>query len=303
MTRGLRPLRTFALIAVVVLGAIAGEWYAGATERHDEVTCKPTGTTVSLPDLPEASGLTLSLRNRGILWSFNDTGEPLVYALDTSGHIRGKVRVTGAQVKNWEAIASARCGRGTCLYIADIGDNKEKRPEVTVYRVVEPRPTDSATATAERLLARYPDGPHDAEALFVTRDGTINIVTKDNPAAVYRFPQTLRVDTPMQLEPAGMLPMEKVTDADASPDGEWIALRSKDEMVFFRDEELALAEHGAPVSLRSLGEPQGEGLAVGDDGTVYLASEGKGQPGSFRTMRCELPGSNAASAPAQPGRR
>ena len=284
----------FGLIVVVVIGAVVGEWYVGASERHDEVACQPTGSAVQLENLREASGLTLSVRTPGILWSFNDSGDPLIYALDTTGHLRGTVRVTGAKVKNWEAIASAHCGQGTCLYVADIGDNKEKRPEITVYRVAEPLPTDSATAPAERLLARYPDGPHDAEALFVTRDGTINVVTKDKPASVYRFPQTLRFDTPMELEPHATLPMEKVTDADASPDGEWIVVRSKEEMIFFRDEEFALAEHGTPISLRPLGEPQGEGVAIGGDGTVYLASEGKrGQPGSFRTMRCQFPGSGA----------
>ena len=36
-------------------------------------------------------------------------------------------------------MASAPCGNGSCLYIADIGDNDAKRKEVTIYRVPEPR--------------------------------------------------------------------------------------------------------------------------------------------------------------------
>jgi hypothetical protein len=290
LRRSLAPLRTVLLGTAILAGAIAGELYVGASERHDEVSCTLVGKTVELPELGEASGLALSRRTPGILWSFNDSHDPTVYALDTNGQLRGHVRVTGATEKNWEAIAAARCPRGNCLYIADIGDNKEKRPEVTVYRVPEPRPSDTATAPAERLVAAYADGPHDAEALFVSREGTIYIITKDKPAFVYRFPERLQTDATMRLERVTVLPMEKVTDADTSPDGEWIAVRSKEEVIFYRDEEFVLGEHGTPVNLRPFGEPQGEGVAIADDGRVYLASEGKKKgPGTLRQLQCRFP--------------
>ena len=48
-----------------------------------------------------------------------------------------------------------------------------------VYRVPEPGPGSAPTAPAARLTLRYPDGPHDAEALLVDpRGGTLAIVTK-----------------------------------------------------------------------------------------------------------------------------
>jgi hypothetical protein len=290
LRRSLPPLPTLLLGAVVIAGAVAGELYVGASERHDEVSCTNAGSAVQLPDLAEASGLAVSRRTPGILWSFNDSGEPLVYALDPQGTVRGKVRVAGAAVKNWEAIAAARCPRGNCLYIADIGDNGEKRPQIVVYRVPEPHPSDQATAMAERLTAEYADGPHDAEALFVSRESTIYVVTKDKPALVYRFPERLQTGTTMRLERVTALPMEKVTDADTSPDGEWIGVRSKEEVIFFRDEEFALGEHGTPVNLRPFGEAQGEGIALAEGGRVYLASEGKKKgPGTLRELQCRFP--------------
>lgn len=290
LRRRFPPLRTVLLGTVVIAGAVAGEFYVGAAERHDEVSCTQFGETVQLPQLDEASGLALSRRTPGILWSFNDSHDPFVYALDTHGQARGRVRVTGAEEKNWEAIAAARCPRGNCLYIADIGDNKEKRSNVVVYRVPEPRPTDAMSAAAERLVAEYADGPHDAEALFVSREGTIYIITKDKPALVYRFPEQLQADTTMRLERVTVLPMQSVTDADTSPDGEWIAVRSKEEVIFFRDEEFVLGEHGTPVNLRPIGEPQGEGIAIADGGRVYLASEGKKKgPGTLRELQCRFP--------------
>jgi hypothetical protein len=290
LRRSLPPFRTVLLGIVVIAGAIAGEFYVGASERHDEVSCTPFGATVQLPDLQEASGLAVSRRTSGILWSFNDSGDPILYALDAHGTVRGRVRVAGAEVKNWEAIAAARCPRGNCLYIADIGDNNSNRQHIVVYRVAEPKPSDVTTVPAERLVAQYADGPHDAEALFLAREGTMYIVTKDKPALVYRFPDQLRTDETMRLERVTALPMERVTDADVSPDGEWIAVRSKEEAIFFRNEEFVLGEHGTPVDLRPIGEPQGEGIAIADGGRVYLASEGqKKGPGTLRELQCRFP--------------
>src|SRR5262245_47348404 len=109
--RSLNVSRVVILAAAVVIGAALGEWYVGASERHDEITCTRTGTTVQLPDLSEASGLALSRRTPGVLWSINDSGDTLLHALNTDGRLLGSVRVTGAAVKNWEAVATARCGR------------------------------------------------------------------------------------------------------------------------------------------------------------------------------------------------
>jgi hypothetical protein len=55
-----------------------------------------------------------------------------------------------------------------------------------------------------------------------------------------------------------------------------------------------LAGHGraaATVSLSSLKEPQGEGVAFGPENTLFLAGEGggKGQPGTFAQLSCSAP--------------
>ena len=74
--------------------------------------------------------------------------------------------MTGAQVENWEDIAVGPCPQGTCLYIADIGDNKATTETITVYRAPEPAPGDTRPSTPS-AHAIYPDGPQDAEALVV----------------------------------------------------------------------------------------------------------------------------------------
>jgi hypothetical protein len=210
-----------------------------------------------------------------------------VYALDSSGRQHGSVHVTGATVDDWEDITAGPCPGGSCLYIADIGDNNAARRAITVYRVPEPQPEDAKSAPAEALVARYPDGARDAEALFVTSDARIFIITKENPAALYRFPAG--GTTPVTMEKVANLPMRRVTDADVSPDGNWVAVRSNAEVAFYRTADLSAGKaNGVVVSLAPLKEPQGEGVALADDGTLYLASEGSGG-GRFSVMRCTLP--------------
>ncbi|MCA1559796.1 MAG: hypothetical protein LC804_05865 [Acidobacteria bacterium] len=128
---------------------------------------------VRLADLPEASGVAASHRTPGVFWAHNDSGDPVIFALHERGAIKGRVRVAGAQVDDWEDIAVGPCAHGSCLYIADIGDNSGTRNRITLYRVPEPLPSDAATDAVEVFHATYPDGAHDAEALFVTPDSDV----------------------------------------------------------------------------------------------------------------------------------
>lgn len=144
--------------------------------------CRSIGETVRLPGLGEASGITASRRTPGLLWAHNDSGDPAVYALDLSGSIKHRVLLAGAAVDDWEDIAIAACPGGSCLYVADIGDNGARRRRITIYRVPEPELSDKATQPVEAFHATYPDGSHDAEALFVLPSGDLFIVTKNRGA-------------------------------------------------------------------------------------------------------------------------
>ena len=108
---------------------------ARPTSAH-ELSCdltKPGSRSLQLlGKLPEASGLTLSRRSPNLLWSMNDSDDPIVIALSTTGEVKGQVRVTGAAVRDWEALAVGPCPGGSCLYVADIGDDGAKRMQVTV---------------------------------------------------------------------------------------------------------------------------------------------------------------------------
>ncbi|MDQ3588012.1 MAG: hypothetical protein M3375_06665, partial [Actinomycetota bacterium] len=139
---------------------------------------------VQTTDATELSGLVASRRQTGVLWAHNDSGDSArLFALTTEGRLRGEVVVAGAQNVDWEDIALGPGPSGQdALFVADIGDNENERPSVSVYRVAEPdlsRGAPRSSAPAERLVLRYPDRPHDAEALLVDPStGELVMVTK-----------------------------------------------------------------------------------------------------------------------------
>jgi hypothetical protein len=252
--------------------------------------CTVTSRLTALPGLAEASGVALSRRSPGLLWSHNDSGDPVLFALDGTGAVKGRVTVAGAQVEDWEDVSAGPCPQGTCLYIADIGDNNRVRRRVRIYRMPEPRAGDGTTQPAEIFEAAYPDGAHDAEAVFVTGADAIYIVTKATAAttALYRWPAPLRAGSTSPLQLVARLPVERVTGADASPDGAWVALRTSEEVLFYPARDIVAGTASGPrrFDVRGLREPQGEGITLAADGAVYLVGEGRA--GTLASLRCTL---------------
>jgi hypothetical protein len=282
---------------------IAGSLVTSATSetRQPAVQCKPAATLQRVAELPEGSGLAASRRTPGRFWSHNDSGDPVLFALDSNGRVTGRLSISGATVEDWEAVAVGPCPSGSCIYVADIGDNEAERKQITVYRIAEPAEASGSAKVADIFHATYPDGSHDAEALLVTADGRLLIVTKGEtgPVSLYRFPSELRSATTMRLErvggarnPGSTAKTDRITDGTVSPDGRWIALRSTRALTFYRAADLLAGNwrEAGRVALGSVGEPQGEGVTFGSNDSVYLMSEGGGkkQPGVFARLTCTL---------------
>lgn len=274
-----------------------------ATAWHQAVppACRATGRVVSLAELPEASGIAASRRSPGIFWTHNDAGQAILFALDAQGSLKSRIRVTGVALQDWEDIAVGPCPRGSCIYVADIGDNAARRNQITVYRVPEPATTDRATATPEVFHATYPDGPQDAETLLVLADASVFIVSKGETGsiALYRFPGALRAGTTVQLERVGQALItgkasgdNRITGGAASQDGRWVVLRTHDHLTFYRTADFVAGtwREAMRVDLNEFKEPQGEGVALGADNMVYLVGEGvgKSRAGTFARFSCVL---------------
>jgi len=260
-------------------------------------TAVQTGQFAS-PRVVESSGVAVSRAHPGVLWTHNDSGDgPYLYATDLRGSDLGFLLVSGASAVDWEDMALGPCPTraGTCVYLADTGDNLETRPSVTVYAVPEPEPptgprdTLRTTAAPEVLQLRYPDGSHDVEAIYVSpRDGALYLVSKGRSGsiAVYRVAraewsghrdgivQAVRVQV-LDIRPdpgAGRW----VTSAAIRPDGREVAIRTYGEIFFFHPGvggRLTPARERA-CALRGISEPGGgEAIDYLDDSTLVLTSE------------------------------
>jgi len=270
--------------------------------------CQITGRPAVLPELWEASGVALASGSPTRLWVINDSEGPVLYRVDTDGRIVDHVTVAGAQAYDWEDLSAGPCPAGRCLFIADIGDNAARRPEIAVYRIPEPPRGASASAPAVVFHAKYPDGPHNAESLFVDTDQRMYVITKGRSADVYRFPTSPAVNSVSTLEKMGRIPLvaghskgkqsdtsanERATGAALSPDRNWVAVRSNQSLWFFHAADFIAGQAGQPVWVYLSGarEPQGEGIAFGPNQSIFLVGEGgsKGRPGSLSTITCALP--------------
>lgn len=244
------------------------------------------------PDIDESSGLVASRRNPGRLWTHNDSGDdPDIYCLDGQARTCGVWRVTGAEAFDWEDIAAGpgpRAGE-PYLYVGDIGDNIDHRSQIVVYRLPEPtvgapgpvgtKSSPTATEKADALRLRYPDGPHDAEALLVHPvSGDVYVVTKDpRGAGVYKAAAPLDPATVATLTRVTTLQLggEVVTGGDVSGDGTRVAL-----CTYTRGGELVLptgapfdqiwAQPLTPVTLGP--RLQGESIAYRLDGRALLTT-------------------------------
>lgn len=255
--------------------------------------------------IDESSGLVASRRNPDLFWTHNDSGDgPFIFAFDRQGKRRGVWRVEGAKARDWEDIAigpGPERGR-PYLYVGDIGDNRNAREEIVIYRFPEPiveagdtessRKNPRRTETPDVIRLQYPDGPHDAEALMVhPLSGDIYIVTKTIAASsgIYKLSSTLSLEHVNTLarvaeirvpSPLGSM----ITGGDISPDGRRAVLCD-----YLGAYELRLAADSAesfdtiwkqPVVTTALG-PRGQGEAVCyrlDGAAILATSEGQHAP-------------------------
>jgi hypothetical protein len=255
-------------------------------------TCEPIGRPQFLPAVPEASGIAIA---GGALWTHNDSDAPVLFRIDATGRAAA-ITVVGAEVRDWEDVASASCAAFAgsevaepCLYIGDIGDNRRSRQRITIYQVPMPAPGATSTKPAVAIHVRYPDHPHDAEALLVTRKIGIFIITKEVPARIYRFVASQKSGESGTLGFLRALNERvRITGAAVSSDERWVALRSNKTLLVYALDDFAKGGSPVRVDLTSLKEPQGEGVAFGRGGELYLVSEsgGGGAAGVLTRVHC-----------------
>lgn len=222
----------------------------------------------------ELSGIAASRLNPDVFWVHNDSGDSnRIYAIDRQAQHVAIVTVPGCKAWDWEDIA---VGPGplpgvSYIYIANTGDNLQLRKEIQICRFPEQkisvdRQLDANDVTVLRL--RFPDGPHDTEALFVDpKQGDVYLITKRGAQSrVYRAVGGEAGSAVRTLEYLASLPVTGICAADISSDGREIIAKTLNQVLLWRvqgDETIADALQRHPTRLPYVREPQGEAIAWG----------------------------------------
>lgn len=309
MRASFMPLRGHLMRGPLVLGALCLALGCGPIATSGP-GCREAGAPVPLPDaLRESSGVAVSLEHPDVFWSHNDA-EPALFAVGRDGGLLARYPL-GRAVWDVEDIALSQCtDGGSCLYLADLGDNYEERPGGQILRMREPDPSlvggkghgdgVADTIRPDAFPVRLPDGPRDIEALLVFPGERVFAVTKgrNDPVTVYRYPGALRPDTVVleevqRLSDGPRILPRQVTGGAVSPLGGLVALRTYEAVrIYTAAGDTLVPLPDGLLNLHTLREPQGEGVGIGLDGTVALTSEGGpvGGSGSIAFVRCRLDG-------------
>jgi hypothetical protein len=251
--------------------------------------------------ISEASGIAVSRNFPGRLYHHNDSGSgSFFYLTDASGGQTQKVEFSAKAPFDLEDMSIGPCAEGSCLYLADMGDNFRIRKSLSLWIVPE------AAAFAEKadgrlVLFRYPDKAHDAEAMAIhPESGDLYILTKEYerggklglPAQLFRLSafalrgyvsgQVLNLESVSTIDipwlssgfkPAGM----RVTSMDIRPDGKALLVLTYDSVLevdfekavsgesrsWKRGEDYSIQRHEGLLS-------QLEAISYAADGQSYL---------------------------------
>lgn len=331
MTLPRTTARLFLLTAAAlagVLGVAAWFWFERSlaqTSAGDNSAAPPPHLLEQVGTVPdelhESSGVAVSRTQPGVLWSHNDSGDgPFVYAIDLSGRLLARIRLAGVDARDWEDMAAGPCPPSlrrapagspmSCLYIGDIGDNREVRDVLTVHTIVEPLigslRADPPSVEAHSFSFRYPDGSHDSEALAVLPNGDVVVLSKGRSGRIGAYglsganiADAIASGEVLTAEHHGDLSIDAdpgvaryVTGAAISPDGVTMAVRTYNEVFFFEalpaGDLAGLRWHNLQRScFLNYAEPQGEAIDYLDEDTLVLTSErGLLRPGPIHRLQC-----------------
>lgn len=323
--------KRFALIAglaaaAAVVLAVNGISTSSPTGARDvqEVESRPPSFYEVHGTLPlwinESSGVAVSRRQAGVLWTHNDSGSrPWLFAVSTNGEDLAQLLIEDADLVDWEDMALGPCpgelSTGVpqdCLYIADTGNNMRNRKTMSIYVLPEPpidpsrEPgTSGRVSGARRYDFTFPEEAYDVEAMALAPDGSIYLVTKDRSdyAKVFQIilddrmspaPQSMsaRAATAVHVQDLSITPMRNfgrlVTGAAFSPDGSTLAVRTYTELFFYRLDGDGSLHLKGPSCLYGFIQLAGEAVDWLDDGSLILTSEAlSGKPGTIVEIRCQ----------------
>ena len=303
--------KTFCSLAVALLSLNACD--QRGTNQSIEPTTQPVSITrtgwLASNNLNEASGMQASYSRDGDFFVHNDDGEPVIYAIDSTGADVGSVIIVPAQNKDWEDITSIPVDDGRWLVIGDIGDNWSKRKSIKLYFIDEPQTGKNDRYAGRQELKHwislnYPDGPRDCESMAYdpVNNQILFLSKRDKPPRLYAIDlvtalsenhaELTLLGTTSSFRPPTIADRAKwggrtdwisqPTGFDISADGSEAVVITYRSLYRFRrqpDEDWLTAMQRKPEEVIGFSAVQNEAIAYSVDGKeIYVTTEKRPAP-------------------------
>jgi hypothetical protein len=152
-----------------------------------------TGNLTVIADLPksldEVSAAEITSVS-DLLWVIEDAGNKnVLYGLNAKGKIEKALKITNAQNKDWEDLASDSLGN---IYIGDFGNNNKNRVIYSILKVEHPENLTKET-TSQLINFTLPKGikSQDFEAFFLMKNNFYIFSKNDKHGKLFKVPNSI----------------------------------------------------------------------------------------------------------------
>ena len=292
------------LVSATIAGGADGINYDGTKlTLNNEFTRTECGT-MAKKVMPETSGLAASRRTPGYLWAHGDenTGSnKKIVAIQPNGTLAMTVNISGDPGRDdWEDIATGVINGKNYVFIGAFGDNDlQFKDQYYIYYFEEPEITSGTkSVSANYIRFGYPDNKaHNTETLMYDNIEQVFYIAdkvKDGVCTLYSLPMRADYGTATQTltkvcELGNGKKFNYLTGGDITPDGKWMAIKSKKYVLLWErqgSESLSETAKRLPVQVAAYEEEtQGEAISWLDASTFYTTSDDKSDVPIYKYVR------------------
>tara|TARA_R110002050_G_scaffold204522_2_gene340047 strand:- start:39142 stop:39993 length:852 start_codon:yes stop_codon:yes gene_type:complete len=244
-------------------------------------------------EIKENSGIAYYANNKA--WLVEDHGnDDILYQVNFNGKLLKKLRVKNAKNQDWEDLTQDNDGN---LYIADIGNNDNKRKDLVIYKVPNPEIEPGDKIDARKIEFHYPEQIefppkkdnliYDAESLFHFKN-SLYIITKNRSqpfngkALIYKIPDVegkYTAELVGEFTPCNTARVCQTTSATISPDGKKLVILGYGFLWIYSDFEGDDFINGTLKTIDLGATTQLESVCFKDENTLLISDEERAKTG------------------------
>lgn len=231
--------------------------------------------------ITETSGIVV---HKNTIWMHNDSGDSARIFSHTLSNQKTSIHTFDSiTAQDWEDMAIDR--ENNTLYIADTGDNRERRTNTSIISY------NMDTKKSHVIPISFETGSIDVEAiawdpiqkeLFLMSKGRKGTVHTFSLSQAHPANEPLKSLYQFSISPANGLNPERITAMDISADGLYVAVRNYIELYLWtREPQSSIPEaiKKPPCVYPLPAQKQGESIGFDDTGnSLWSISEGRHQP-------------------------